>query len=118
MDNFFRKCVDIAKIGGSVLSVNNNSLKGKQMTELFDSISLVEDLDGFSVYGSDDDFMDEDNEGSFVIRGKYILDGAETLEEAADMARAYAEFLDELIVKGFELRGIIDNDYGFAKPNS
>ncbi len=86
--------------------------------DLFDSINQIEDLDGFSVYDSDDEFSEEDNEGSFVIRGKYILDGAETLEEAADMARAYAEFLDELIVKGFELRGVIDNDYGFAKPVS
>lgn len=84
--------------------------------DLFDNVNLIEDLDGFSVYDSDDEFTDEDNEGSFVIRGKYILDGADTLEEAADMARAYAEFLDELVAKGFELRGAIDNDYGFAKP--
>lgn len=83
--------------------------------DLFDNVSEIEDLDGFSVYDADDEFNDEELEGSFVIRGKYILDGAETLEEAADMARAYAEFLDELIHKGFELRGTIDNDYGFAK---
>ncbi len=63
-----------------------------------------------------DDLLDDDleNESSFVIRGKWILDGADNLEEAADMARTYADFLDELRLKGYELRGSIEDDYGYA----
>lgn len=79
--------------------------------DLFDD---VEDFDGFSVF-DEEELNDSSDESTFVIRGKFILDGAETLEEAADLARAYAEFLDELATKGFELSSCIENDYGFVK---
>jgi hypothetical protein len=64
----------------------------------------------------DNDFIDEDdNESSFVIRGKWILDGSDNLLAAAEMARNYADFLEGLYEDGYELVGTIDNDYGFAK---
>ena len=63
-----------------------------------------------------DDLVDEyENESAFAIRGKWILDGSETLLEAAEMARAYADFLEQLHEEGFELRSAIEDDYGFAQ---
>jgi hypothetical protein len=64
----------------------------------------------------EDDFIDEDdNESTFVIRGKWILDGSDTLLDAAAMARDYADFLESLHEEGYELVKSIEDDYGFAK---
>ena len=49
-----------------------------------------------------------------VVRGKWIMDGAMTLEDAADMLRNYADYLETLHFNGFVLREGITDDYGFA----
>lgn len=89
----------------------------KSVSNLFETSLNEEGVLGFSIYHEeDDDFVDEDDfEGSFVIRGQFMLDGADTLEEAAEMIRAYAEMLDDLRIKGYELETTIENDYGFAQ---
>ena len=51
---------------------------------------------------------------TFPIRGQYILDGASTLEDAADMVRAFADYLDALKDQGYELVDMIQDDKGFA----
>lgn len=86
------------------------------LTDLFDD-SLLE-MDNDSVIYDPDQINDEDDVedfSTFTIRGKYILDGADTLLEAAELARDYASFLEGLVAQGYELRATIDDDYGFAE---
>lgn len=47
------------------------------------------------------------------IRAKWTFDGATTLLEAAQRLREYATDLEGLAALGFELRGEIEDDYGF-----
>ena len=84
------------------------------MSQTYEDLMLDDaDLTGFSMY-DEDDYTDE-NDGSTVVSGNGIFDGADTLEEAADLARAYADFLDELRINGYELDNTVENDYGFAQ---
>ncbi len=53
-------------------------------------------------------------EGEIVLRAKWAMDGAETLAEAAQLLRIFADELDALADAGFHLMGPIDDDYGFA----
>lgn len=48
-----------------------------------------------------------------VIRGKWIFEGAETLEAAAESARQAADRLQELHDAGWTLQAPIEDDYGF-----
>lgn len=64
----------------------------------------------------DDSSTVELDEINVTIRGMYILDGAETLEEAADMAREYANYLEALIKEGYVLVDPVENDFGLAIP--
>lgn len=83
---------------------------------MLDIQSLL-DLDGFIVQ-DEDDF---DNGGldveTVAVHAQFILDGASTLTEAADAARAYADFLDGLVDNGYELTAPIQDDRGFATLN-
>lgn len=71
-----------------------------------------------SLFDDVEDLMEDDDEvvydTSVSIRGKWILDGAQDLAEAAEMARAYADYLDNLQEEGYVLRNPIEDDYGFA----
>lgn len=56
-----------------------------------------------------------------VIRAQSALDGAETLAEAAEMARELADELEALEEDGWELDAPIEDDWGFvhrAEPDS
>ncbi len=59
------------------------------------------------------DFETEYAEG-FLISPEGIMLGADSLQEAADMVRAYADFLDELAEGGFKLDRTIDEDGAIA----
>ncbi len=48
-----------------------------------------------------------------VIRAKWIMDGAETLSEAADKLRSFADYLEELEKVGIQLIEKVEADYGF-----
>lgn len=48
-----------------------------------------------------------------TIRAKWLMDGAETLQEAADRLRAEADRLSQLHTAGWTLAEPIDGDYGF-----
>lgn len=78
----------------------------KNFTDLLDNLDIT-DVDEFAA--------EDDNESRLVIRGKWILDGSDTLAEAAEMARAYADFLEGLAADGYELRSTIDDDYAVAQ---
>lgn len=49
----------------------------------------------------------------FIVRGKWSLDGAATLAEAARFARRFAHELQSLHEAGYVLREPIRDDYGF-----
>lgn len=63
-----------------------------------------------AVNGTEQDVRDDD----LVIRAKWTLDGAVTLAEAAEKAREFAGYLDGLREQGYVLRGLVEDDYGFA----
>jgi hypothetical protein len=52
--------------------------------------------------------------GEILLRAKWAMDGAESLAEAADMLRLFADELDALAAAGFHLMAPIEDDYGFA----
>ena len=58
--------------------------------------------------------VDEEYEGinDVTIRAKWIMDGANTLEEAAVKLEQYATYLRSLKADGWELRDGVGDDYG------
>lgn len=62
---------------------------------------------------------DEQNEliadSELVIRAKWSIDGATSLEDAAVKAGEFAAYLRELAGEGYELTGPVNDDYGFAR---
>jgi hypothetical protein len=54
--------------------------------------------------------------GSLTIRGKWCMDGARTLTEAAEALRDYAHQLEHMRASGLELTGPIEDDYGVVRP--
>jgi hypothetical protein len=82
----------------------------KNFNDLLESLDMTDEVDEVDEFA-----VEDDNESTFVIRGKWILDGADNLVEAAEMARAYADFLEGLASDGYTLRASIEDDYGFAQ---
>jgi len=80
-----------------------------KMDELFNAF-LLDDEEGF-------DGSESLDVNTVVVRAQYILDGASSLGEAADMARAFADYLDGLSEDGYELVEMIQDDRGFASLN-
>jgi NMD protein affecting ribosome stability and mRNA decay len=54
--------------------------------------------------------------GSVTIRGKWSMEGASTLAEAAWMLRAYAHELEQMRASGLELVSPVEGDYGIVRP--
>jgi hypothetical protein len=54
--------------------------------------------------------------GGVTIRGKWSMDGARTLTDAAQMLRDYAHELEHMRASGLELSEPIDDDYGIVRP--
>lgn len=54
-------------------------------------------------------------EKTLIIRAKWTMDGAKTLEEAARKMESYVEWLRNLKAEGWELEGPVEDDYGFLK---
>jgi hypothetical protein len=53
--------------------------------------------------------------GDAIIRAKWTTDGAQTLSEAAWLLRAYADELEEMERRGFQLLASVQDDYGFVR---
>jgi hypothetical protein len=51
------------------------------------------------------------------IESRYMLDGATTLAEAADLARIFADYLEELEANGYELVEVISQGKGKASQH-
>jgi len=63
--------------------------------------------------------MSEDNEliaeSTLVVRAKWSIDGATSLEDAAVKAGEFAAYLRGLAAEGYELIQPVEDDYGFAR---
>jgi hypothetical protein len=59
-----------------------------------------------------DEYSDFDTDSELLISSEFILDGASTLEDAAEMARNYADYLEDLANEGYELMGTISQGKG------
>lgn len=57
-------------------------------------------------------------ESDEIIRAKWVMDGATTLEAAADKLRRMAGILEGLSNQGWKLRAPINDDYGFIYLDS
>jgi hypothetical protein len=54
--------------------------------------------------------------GNLTIRGKWSMDGARTLTEAAEKLRDFAHQLEHMRASGLQLIGPIEDDYGVVGP--
>jgi hypothetical protein len=54
--------------------------------------------------------------GSVTIRGKWSIEGARNLTDAARMLRDYAHELEHMRASGLELSGPVEADYGIVRP--
>lgn len=54
--------------------------------------------------------------GSVTIRGKWAIEGARTLTDAACKLRDYAHELEHMRASGLELAGPVEADYGIVRP--
>ncbi|HEV8536415.1 MAG TPA: hypothetical protein VGR87_11985 [Candidatus Limnocylindria bacterium] len=59
-----------------------------------------------------DDYMEQWRDyGDLTIRAKWTMDGARTLQEAAERFRERADELERLARAGFELDHAVEDDY-------
>jgi len=56
-----------------------------------------------------------DPEEDLIIRAKWIMDGARTLDEAITKVEEFADYLRELKQQGWQLIAPIEDDYGFLR---
>jgi hypothetical protein len=63
----------------------------------------------------DQDVDQLDDMGPVVIQGRWSLDGARSLQDAVEMAKEQVNYFEQLIEMGYELEGIVDDDYGVAR---
>lgn len=70
---------------------------------------MTEDLEEFS--DEWEDWAEEEN--TEIIRAKWIMDGASTLQEARIRVTAFAEYLGLLEKEGWYLIDPVHDDYGF-----
>jgi hypothetical protein len=54
--------------------------------------------------------------GSVTIRGKWSIEGARTLTDAARKLRDYAHELEHMRASGLELASPVEADYGVVRP--
>ena len=59
--------------------------------------------------------MNEPAGSDLIVRAKWMIDGATTLEDAAAKAGEFAAYLRELAGEGYELTKPVEDDYGFAR---
>ena len=79
-------------------------------------IAVAEDDDSTSIRISEDDSGDDEED--IVIRAKWIMDDAKTLDEAMEKVEGFIAYLRELKADGWELRDPVRDDYGFVYKTS
>jgi len=63
---------------------------------------------------ADDEESDDDGSDD-VVRARWVMDGARTLEQAARKLEAFAQELRELEDSGWQLTAPIENDHGVIR---
>ena len=61
---------------------------------------------------------DDEIDDAECIRGKWMLDGCETLDEVIETLGALQASFKKLKAEGYELNGPIEDDYGFISKKS
>lgn len=59
----------------------------------------------------------DDNSEEMILRSKWVLDGAETLEQCIEKYRNFITFMERLISEGWELTAPVGDDYGFLRKS-
>ena len=62
--------------------------------------------------------INDDECDDSIIRAKWQMDGAKTLDEAVTKLQRFIEHLEALKNDGWELTAPIDDDYGFIRKQS
>ena len=84
----------------------------KMKPELFKESELVDPREVDARASEDEDEMASfDTMNELTIRAKWTMDGANTLSEAAEMLRSYADYLDKLEEEGWQLRDGVNDDW-------
>jgi hypothetical protein len=65
-------------------------------------------------YSSDEDTQNDD----IVIRARWTMDGATTIDEAVEKLDGYIEYLKSLKEEGWELREPVNDDWGFLQKSA
>lgn len=78
--------------------------QAKENIDETDVDSIVEEIE--------DDWDDENN---MVLRSKWVLDGAKSIDECIEKYQNFITFLHHLKSEGWELTNTIDDDYGFLR---
>lgn len=87
-----------------------------QLARTIDPKAPADPAAALVLLGATDDEDEEDEAPEPFIRGKWALDGAATLEEAAIKADELAASLRLMVDEGWTLREPVDNDYGWLVP--
>ncbi len=66
---------------------------------------------------TDEDEEPDDPSRNMIIRAKWTMDSAKTLDECIERLHAYIQYLGELKEQGWELIGAVDDDYGFLRKH-
>ena len=72
-----------------------------------------ETADSMPDLASDSDESNDEN--SSIIRAKWSIDGAKTLDEVIEKLHNFIGHIEDLKRDGWELTGQIDDDYGFIR---
>jgi hypothetical protein len=59
----------------------------------------------------------EEEEEEEIIRGKWILDGAASIQNAIELIDSFKAYLETLRDEGYELTHPIEDDYGYLRKN-
>ena len=69
--------------------------------------------------GSSTEGDDEwDDANRMIIRAKWTMDSAKTVDECIERLQGFIKYLSELKEEGWELDNPVDDDYGFLRKRS
>jgi hypothetical protein len=61
---------------------------------------------------------ENDERDEYILRAKWTIDGAATLDEVVDKLHAFIDHVKSLKEQGWELTRVVDDDYGFLRLRS
>ena len=95
------------------------TLMGKILEELdTQSLQHIDDIDsaGEDNMSTESEYeSDIDDENNDIIRAKWQIDGSKTLDECVQKLENFIAYIKALKLDGWELRKVVDDDYGFIR---